>query len=463
VIRVQPRGGSAADLAIDARTHLLASTAQREPLDRFIVAYSDYRAVDGLVLPFSISSGTAKAPDDDYAFSVTRYALQRSVRNADFSKPVARAAFRMVGGTSSTTVPMMLEGRQLMVWASINGRPAMPFILDTGGEAILTTLAAKNLGLTATGAGQSGGSGAGTISIAFTRVRSVRIGAAELLDQPFVVVPYPYAFYERAKRTPLAGILGLEFFERFAARLDYGDRTVTLTPLSTFRHALGTPVHFTFESDPNNPMIEAEADEYRGLFGVDTGNSNVLHLYGPFLRRTGLGARYPGGTAIIGHGTGGANTGRVVALHRFTIGGHVLRGVDADLTNMTSGAFSAWTQAGNVGFTILSRFIPTFDYARRVMYLAPEHRATPILPNRSGLSFTKTEPAAFDILLVQQRSAAAAAGIVAGDRIAAIDGRSADEVSRADLLGIVTQARGAIVRLRILHSGAAKDVTLTLH
>jgi C-terminal processing protease CtpA/Prc len=97
------------------------------------------------------------------------------------------------------------------------------------------------------------------------------------------------------------------------------------------------------------------------------------------------------------------------------------------------------------------------------MYLAPEHRATPILPNRSGLSFTKTEPAAFDILLVQQRSAATAAGIVAGDRIAAIDGRSADEVSRADLLGIVTQARGAIVRLRILHSGAAKDVTLTLH
>jgi hypothetical protein len=463
VIRVQPHGGSAADLAIDARTHLLASSAQREPLDRFIVTYSDYRAVDGLVLPFVISSGTTKAPDDDYAFSVTRYALQRSVRNADFSKPVFRAAFRMIGGASSTTVPMMLEGRQLMVWASINGRPAMPFILDTGGEAILTTLAAKSLGLAATGVGRSGGSGAGTISIAFTRVRRVRVGNAELLDQPFVVVPYPYAFYERGKQTPLAGILGLEFFERFAVRLDYGDRTVTLTPFPAFRNVAGTPVPFTFESDPNNPMIVAAADEYRGLFGVDTGNSNVLHLYGPFLSRTGLDARYPRGIAIVGHGTGGANTGRVVALRRFTIGGHVLRGVDADLTNMTSGAFSAWTQAGNVGFTILSRFIPTFDYARRTLYLAPEHRATPIPPNRSGLSFTKNGPDAFDILLVQPRSAATAAGIVAGDRIAAIDGRSADDVSRADLLGIVTQSRGTTVRLRILHSGAAKDVTLTLH
>lgn len=462
VIRVQPSGGSVADLAIDTRTHLLASTAQREPLDRFIVTYADYRAVDGLVLPFSISSGTAKEPSDDYAFTVTRYRLLRSVSDADFSKPVARHAFRMLDGATSTTVPMMLEGRQLMVWASINGRPPMPFILDTGGEAILTTLAAKSLGVAATGAGESGGSGAGTISIAFARVRSVRIGNVELLDQPVIVVPYPYGFYERGKRTPLAGILGLEFFERFAARLDYGDRTVTLTPLSTFRTARGTPVHFTFESDPNNPMIAAAADEYAGLFGIDTGNSNVLHLYGPFLRRTGLDTRYPGGTAIVGHGTGGANTGRVVTLHRFTIGGHVLRGVDADLTDMKSGAFSAWTQAGNIGFTILSRFIPTFDYARRIMYLAPEHKATPIPPNRSGLSFVKNEPDAFDVVLVKPGSAGVTAGIVAGDRIVAVNGRVAPGVSRADLLAIVTESSGTVVRLRILHSGTAKDVLLTL-
>lgn len=463
VIGVQPNRGSAAELAIDAQTNLLASVTQRAPLERSVVTYADYRTVDGVVLPFSIASGTAKDPADNYTFTVTRYELRRDVRSADFSKPVAREAIRMLGGATSTTVPMMLEGRQLMVWASINGRPEMPFILDTGGHAILTALAAKSLGLTPAGAGESGGSGAGTISTAYTRVRSVRIGSAELLDQPFLVIPYPYAFYERGKRTPLAGILGLEFFERFAVRLDYGDRTVTLTPLSTFRNPRGAAVPITFESDPDVPMVDAAADGNAGLFGVDTGNAGDLILYGPFLERTGLDARYAGGTLIIGHGTGGTNTGRLVTLRTFAIGGQPLHGIEANFTKMKTGAFSASTQAGNVGFSILSRFVPTFDYARQMLYLAPALRATPIPPNRSGLGFAKNEPGAFDVILVKPGSAAATAGIVAGDRIVAIDEKSAADLSRADLVGIVTEAPGTLVNLRVLHSGTTRDVTLTLH
>ncbi len=427
VLLVQPNGGSSAELAIDAQTHLLSSLMQRAPLERSVVTFGDYRTVGGVVLPFSISSGTAKDLADDYAFTVKRYELRRDVRNADFSKPVARVAVRMLGGATSTEVPMMLEGRQLMVWASINGRPEMPFILDTGGHAILTALAAKSLGLATAGAGKSGGSGAGTISTAYARVRSVRIGSAELLDQPFLVIPYPYSFYERGKRTPLAGILGLEFFERFAVRLDYGDRTVTLTPLSAFRDPRGTAVPISFESDLDVPMVDAAADGYGGLFGVDTGNAGDLVLFGPFLERTGLDARYAAGAVVIGHGTGGTNTGHREMLGTFTIGGHVVHGIKANFTKMKTGAFSAWTQAGNVGFTILSRFIPTFDYARQILYLAPAQRATPIPPNRSGLAFEKNEPSAFDVIAIKPGSAAAGAGIVAGDRITAIDGKSAAE------------------------------------
>jgi hypothetical protein len=462
IIRVQPTGGSPAELAIDAQTHLLSSVTQRAPLERSVVTYGDYRDVGGVVLPFSITSGTARDPAGDFAVIVTRYQLRRDVRRADFSKLVTRQTVRMLDGAVSTTVPMMLEGRQLMVWASINGRPELPFILDTGGHAILTALAAKSLGLMPAGAGTSGGSGAGTISTAYTRVRSVRIGDAELVDQPFLVIPYPYSFYERGTRTPLAGILGLEFFERFAVRLDYGDRTVTLTAFSALHDPHGTAVPIAFESDPDLPMVDAAADRYPGLFGVDTGNASDLILFGRFLERTGLDARYASGTPVIGHGTGGTNTGHLATLQTFTIGGHVLHGVNADFTNMSAGSFSAWTQAGNLGFTILSRFIPTFDYARQILYLAPQRRATAIPPNRSGLAFEKNDPGAFAVVAVKARSPAAAAGIAAGDRIVAVDGTSAAELSRADFVGIVTQAPGTLVRLRILHAGTTKEVTLAL-
>ena len=463
-IRVQPAGGSSADLAIDTQSHLLASVAQRAPLERAVVTYADYRSVGGVVLPFVISSGTKADPTDDYAFFANRYDLRRSARAADFSKPVATPDARMLGSAFSTTVPMALEGRQLLIWASINGHAPMPFILDTGGHAILTTQTAGTLGLIGAGAGKSGGAGAGTISTAYTRVRSVRIGAAELLDQPFLVIPYPYSFYERGMRTPLAGIIGLELFERYAVRLDYGDRSVTLTPLAVFHHhGADSAVPFTFESQPDEPMIVAAADGHAGLFGVDTGNASThLILFGDFLRQTGLLAHYSGGTLLIGHGTGGQNTGRDVTLRRFELGGHVLNGVDADFTQMKTGAFAAWTQAGNVGFSILSRFVPTFDYADQTIYLDPMTRATPILENRSGIGFEKNEPGAFDVVYVRPNSPATAAGIVPGDRIVAVDGKGAANLSSSDLLAIVAQPHGTRITLRVLHAGSVENVIVTL-
>jgi C-terminal processing protease CtpA/Prc len=80
-----------------------------------------------------------------------------------------------------------------------------------------------------------------------------------------------------------------------------------------------------------------------------------------------------------------------------------------------------------------------------------------------GLAFEKNEPGAFDVIAVRPKSAAATAGIVAGDRITAIDGKSAAEFSRADLVDIVTQPPGTAVTLRVLHSGTTREVTLTLH
>lgn len=464
VIRVRPSGGIPADLTIDAQTHLLLSVSRRAPLETSVATYADYRTVDGVALPFSISSGTKADPVDDYAFLVTRYELRPRASSGDFTRPVPADDVRMLGGATSATVPMTLEGRQLIVWASIDGRASMPFILDTGGHAILTKLAAERLGLSASGAGKSGGSGAGRISTAYTRVKSVRIGAAELLDQPFLIIPYPYSFYERGKRTPLAGIIGLEFFERYATRLDYGDRTVTFTPLGAFRYrGGGTAVPFTFESDPDEPMVNAAADGHRGLFGVDTGNAGDLILFGDFLKQTGLDARYSGGTRVIGSGTGGSNIGHLETLRRFTIGDRDLHDIEAYFTQMKSGAFSAWTQAGNVGLSILSRFIPTFDYAAQRLYLDRENRETPLLKNRSGIAFEKNEPGAFDVLLVKPNSAAAQAGIVAGDRIVSVNGKDASNYSRADLLDIVTKPAGTMLRLRVLHAGAMKDVTITLH
>jgi hypothetical protein len=387
--------------------------------------------------------------------------VSRSIAASDFQKPRETDAAQMLANATSTTVPIALEGRQLLVWASINGRAPMPFILDTGGHAILDTVAAKILGVHAVGSGVSGGAGSGTIGLQYARVRSMRIGNAELLDQPMLVIPYSYDFYERGRRVPLAGILGLEWFERYAARIDYANRSLTLTPLAKFAYrGVASRVPIRFQEDM--PLADAAADGNTGWFGVDTGNAGLLIFYGDYLRRTGLLTKYAAGTTIHGSGTGGSNSGTIQTLSNFAIGGNDIASLKADFTQMKTGSFSSWTEAGDLGLTVLSRFTPTFDYANETLYLGRVAHPLVIQPNRSGIAFAKTQPDVIDIEAVRPDSAATSAGLGAGDKITAVNGRSASELSNADFYDLVTAPAGSVVKLTIRHGTDIRNVTLTL-
>jgi hypothetical protein len=461
LVRVAPRGGIPAVVAVNTRTHLIDSIAIRTPISTDVTTFSDYRQTGALVLPFSISTASLFEPQNGDRVEVTRYAVSDRVSAADFQKPRAADNAKMVGGSASTAVPIELEGHQLFVWASIDGHAPMPFILDSGGHAILDGVAAKALGLRGTGGGVSGGAGAGTIALQYTRVASVRIGDAVLLDQPFLVIPYPYAFYERGRKVPLAGILGLEWFERYATRIDYIGKQLTLTPLASFRYrGRGAAVPIRFQEDM--PLADAAADGSAGDFGVDTGNAGLLILYGDFLRRTGLLAKYGQGYVVHGGGTGGSNSGELQTLAGFEIGGHDIPKLLADFTQMKTGAFSSWTEAGDLGLSVLSRFIPTFDYANQTLYLEPLAHPLVIGRNRSGIGFTKNGSDVIDVVAVRTNSAASALGIAAGDQILAVNGTSARDLSAADFVAIVTGRPGTMLELTIRHGTATRELKLVL-
>jgi hypothetical protein len=461
LVRVQPPGGVPATLAINTRTHLVESISIREPIETDVTTFADYRQVGRLVLPFTISHASTFEPENGDRTEITRYTVSATATASDFKKPQETGNARMLANATSTTVPVALEGRQLLVWASINGRAPMPFILDTGGHAILDTAAAKILGVRGFGAGVSGGAGSGTIGLQYARVRSMRIGNAELLDQPMLVIPYAYDFYERGKRVPLAGILGLEWFERYAARIDYGKRNLTLTPLATFAFR-GTASRVPIRFQQDMPLANAAVDGNRGWFGVDTGNAGLLILYGDYLRRTGLLAKYTPGATIKGSGTGGSNSGTIQTLSEFGIGGSDIRGLKSDFTQMKTGSFSSWTEAGDLGLTVLSHFTPTFDYARGTLYLEPIPHPLDIPPNRSGIAFTKNQSSTIDVEAVRPNSPATVAGIAAGDKITAVDGRSASEFSGADVLDLVTAPAGTVIRLTVQRGTTTRQVTVTL-
>ncbi len=87
VIRIRPRGGISADVAVDAKSHLIASITEQFPLTTQVTRYADYRRVGSAVLPFSIESGTKAEPADGYDFEVQRYRLFARCNEARFSAP----------------------------------------------------------------------------------------------------------------------------------------------------------------------------------------------------------------------------------------------------------------------------------------------------------------------------------------------------------------------------------------
>src|SRR5258707_10543354 len=107
------------------------------------------------------------------------------------------------------------------------------------------------------------------------------MGSAEIKDQSFVVIPLQYTIIERGKEAPLAGILGLEIFERFALSLDYHGKTLRLRPSQGFHYDGPEP---KYQSD--FPMISPRSRRWqtlRTVFLLSTVATPVLWSFTPSL------------------------------------------------------------------------------------------------------------------------------------------------------------------------------------
>ncbi|HEY0395475.1 MAG TPA: aspartyl protease family protein [Candidatus Elarobacter sp.] len=461
-VRIVPRGGRPVTVWIDPAAMVVVRTQQQAPTQLDTTSYGAYRRTAGLLLPHEIVA-TDDRPEDTEVRSVRAYRVLDRVRQADFARPHEPSNQRIAGGATSTEVPLEHANGSPVVNAYVNGRGPLPFILDTGGHAILTAEAARDLGLSLRGNSVSGGAGEGTISVRYAPVRSLRLGHAELSDIPMIVIPYGKDFSDRgAGKPPLAGILGAEIFERYAVTLDYARGALRLQAPRTFTpHAGDVAVPIVFQEDM--PLAYASADGVRGLFGIDTGNSGRVVLFGDFLRQHRFAARYPAGIAQQGTGTGGVVRTSAIRLRAFSFGGLTMHDFVTGLADQRKGAFSSRTEAGNLGYDVLSHFTVTFDYGRGRMYLRPEPNAPVQRFNRTGLTgITRDAQGRIVMQAVFPNSPAADAGLAPGDVLLEIGGTPTEHVTSADLYRLNRGAPGTAMRLRVSSRGAERDVTLIL-
>lgn len=371
-----------------------------------------------------------------------------------FAKPKPPRDYGVIGNANSATIAYEDDGiGRIFVPVFIDGAGPFSFEIDTGGgNLILTAETAAQLHLTAIGNLSSTGVGTAVEHSGLVRTKEIRIGAAMIRDQIAEVLAMSPSSNDRGPRPPRSGVLGPELFERFAVQIDRAGKTVTLTPLESFRgHPKGfaLPIRFTGSA----PITAGKFDGIAGAFELDTGNASPAIIEGFWAREHGLAERLSFGIEANSHGTGGS----LKTIH--SRGDLAIGPVGLPHTvvmyagNVERGALATHTQAGVIGEFSLYQFDMTYDYGHEVVWIDPDPKV-PLRPyDRSGLRLNKESPESFTVTRVIPGSPGESAGIKVGDKILSIDSRPTSQMSVSDAQVDLSGEIGSAIELMLERQG----------
>ena len=365
--RVVPPNGAPIELWYDERTRRLDHAAQQYSENRIIHHFADWHEVlPGRYIPF-VQRDEDPEDESEQVYSVRKVSWSQSP--ASFSPP-APPKDAVIAGNVSTTVPFEDDGRhRVFVPVYLNGKGPFTFELDNGGHFILTEATAAELGLTAEGSFASTGAGTEVQRSGYVPIEQLRVGNAVVTHQTAKVLPLSHN--DRPGLPPRAGILGLEFFERFIVSIDHRNKTVTLDLISARggTHP-GRALPITFDEDA--PLTEGAYDGKRGVVMLDIGNASPTIVEHSWAAKHGL---VPELSRGVPRGSAKLSNGRV-AIGPFELSGESI----VYFGPAERGSEHTQSVALMVGEPLLSRFNATYDYGRSKVWLEP-------LPEVPALSF----------------------------------------------------------------------------
>jgi hypothetical protein len=463
VLTVTPKGGKPFEAWFDTGTHFLTRIVEKQGAQTVITTLSDYAPEAGIVVPHKVVIDNSVGAQYIQTVKVTKVTFLGIQPDTAFAMPKTVVTdFAIAGGAASTTVPVTIINNHIYGEAKVNGKGPFIFIFDTGGHNIVTPPVAKELGLKVEGKLPGSGAGEEVMEGGFANGVDFSVGDATVKSQLAIV--FPLDRLGDIEGIPMPGMVGYETFRRFVTRIDYGAGTLTLIDPAKFDPKdAGTAVPFVFND--HIPEVMGTIEGIPAKFDIDTGARSELTITKPFAETNKLRESHPKGVdAVDGWGVGGPSTGYVTRITDMTIGDVKIGPVVASLANQNKGAFAGADYSGNVGGGILKRFIVTFDYDKRVMYLKPlpGYVADAGTYDRAGV-WLNVSGTTFKVVAVTAGAPAEKAGLLKDDLVTAIDGVPSANLKLADVRkNLRTATPGTVVTFTVNRGGAARDIKVTL-
>lgn len=365
----------------------------------------------------------------------------------------------------SHVIPFELYDNRIYLDVAGPGFAHRRFLLDTGAQ--LTHYTAElvaEAGLRTSGRVGITGTGSGRIRGRYVAPATLRIGTLALPVGRGISAPAELLFGPVFSGTGrrFEGVIGYDLFAAFAVEIDYGARLLRLYPRGR-APAAGDPIAIRLID--RKPYLQASlalgGAAVPALLHLDTGFGGALGLNGRFVAQNDLVARVGPTLAAVTRGVGGATEARLARIDALRFGPIVVARPIVSLA-LAQGAGVRAESAGRIGGELLRRYRVTIDYAGRVVRLAPGAAAEARFEaDMSGIAFLLAPDGGFAAASVAPGSAAAEAGVREGDRLLALDGRPAAEMT-LEAVRAALREDGARRRLLLLREGREVEAVLRL-
>jgi predicted aspartyl protease len=344
---------------------------------------------------------------------------------------------------TTCTFPIHLHSQHIYMDAKINGQP-VTMVLDSGaGVNIVTPAAAAKLHLkTAPSPVRAVGAGGAPVELKMATLESLQTGTLSLANQMAFALELPQALR-------CDGLLGTPFFQKYVISIDYAAKTLTLTSPDKFLAPTDSEVkELPLDTREQTIHIHAKMDGVDGLLSVDTGASDNLTLFAPFVAANHLRESYDKKMRMVtGRGVGGMVYGDLVRLKSLDIADFHFSGVITSLSIQKQGAFASSTLAGNLGAEVLQRFTVTIDEPHKRMFLKKNANfSQPFIGNRSGLG-VDFDMGKLTVQSVFEGSPAEKAGVRVGDVIISVEGKPVNGDSLEQIRTLFRAPSGTVIHM----------------
>jgi hypothetical protein len=371
------------------------------------------------------------------------------------AKPSTAQNFRFASKTSALDIPFELHTNHIYLKVRVNGSDPLWFILDTGANAsAVVAETAPRLGLHAEPRDSVGGAGENKAPRSW--IEDVSLSLPGLEVTALKVLSFPLKAIEPFFGQTVDGLLGCDFFERFAVEIDYSARKIHVHDARHFEYR-GPGKRIPIDIHDCHPYVEARIDEkLSGTFMVDTGVRAALMLNRPFCEKNTL--PRPDRKALmapIGFGVGGPTHQLMGRIDSLAVGPFTLPGVVTSFSKDRAGILTSSRFDGILGGEFLRRFRVIFDYSRGEMILEPTPALNEAMEyDMSGLFLTARDPGfrTYIVENVLNGSPADRAGLMKGDVLMTIDGKATRDYGFDEIQSLLKR-HDVVCRLTVRREG----------